>query len=67
MCRGCSAEPFKDHTASAGERTFNPASIEVKADGHTVETKPDEGWSWHELAKVDEAPPLARRRANGMR
>ena len=56
VCRGCSADPFKDRTASgARERTFDPATIEVKTDGRTIETKPDEGWSWHELSNVDEA------------
>src|SRR3954471_6102226 len=57
VCRGCPADPFRDRQAPAGarERTFDPATIEVKAEGRTVETRPDEGWSWHELAKVDEA------------
>jgi hypothetical protein len=65
-CRGCPADPFKDQkvTEDVRERTFDPATIEVKAEGVTVETKPDEGWSWHELAKVDEAaggaPPRER-------
>src|SRR3954471_67803 len=57
VCRSCPADPFKDQKPDdrAPERVFDPATIEVKAAGSTVETKPDEGWSWPELARVDEA------------
>jgi len=56
VCRGCPPDPFKDRTAAprSGATTFDPATIEVKADGETIETKPDEGWSWDELELVDE-------------
>jgi hypothetical protein len=56
VCRGCPPHPFKDQTAAPQSRltTFDPATIEVKADGETIETKPDEGWSWDELDLVDE-------------
>ena len=40
---------------------FDPATIEVKADGKTIETKPDQGWSWHELDLVDDAAGGASR------
>jgi len=55
-CAGCPADPFKDREAAAPSKitTFDPATIDVKADGETVETKPDEGWSWDELDQVDE-------------
>jgi hypothetical protein len=55
-CGGCPPDPFKDHHAAARSKitTFDPATIDVKADGDTVETKPDEGWSWDELDQVDE-------------
>jgi hypothetical protein len=56
VCRGCTADPFKDHKAAAGATpvTFDPATIDVKAAGKTVETKPEEGWSWKELTLIDE-------------
>jgi hypothetical protein len=55
-CAGCPPNPFKDRHAAARSNitTFDPATIDVKADGDTVETKPDEGWSWDELDQVDE-------------
>lgn len=57
VCRGCPADPFKDQTPAprSSVTTFDPATIEVKADGETIETKPDEGWSWKELDLIDEA------------
>jgi hypothetical protein len=56
VCRGCPPDPFKERAAAprSGETRFDPATIEVKADGETIETKPDEGWSWDELDLVDE-------------
>lgn len=56
VCRGCPPNPFKDTAAAppSSVTTFDPATIEVKADGETIETKPDEGWSWDELDLVDE-------------
>ena len=55
-CAGCPLDPFKDPIAAARLRitTFDPATIDVKVDGLTIETKPDEGWSWKELDQVDE-------------
>jgi hypothetical protein len=68
VCRGCPANPFKDRTAAprSAITTFDPATIEVKADGTAIETKPDEGWSWDELDLVDEksgGAPLRERDA----
>jgi hypothetical protein len=56
VCRGCPPDPFKDATAApqSSATTFDPATIEVKADGETIETKPDEGWKWDELDLIDE-------------
>lgn len=56
MCAGCPADPFKDLRAAPRSKitTFDPATIDVKVDGDTIETKPDEGWSWVELEQVDE-------------
>jgi len=55
-CAGCPPDPFKDQKAAPRSTitTFDPATIEVKVDGDTVETKPEEGWSWDELDQVDE-------------
>jgi hypothetical protein len=55
-CAGCPPDPFKDRHAAARSQvtTFDPATIDVKVDGDTVETKPDQGWSWNELDQVDE-------------
>src|SRR6478735_5899274 len=54
-CRGCSADPFKDHHPAKATRViFDPATIDEKADGTTIETRPDQGWSWKELGDVDE-------------
>lgn len=55
VCRGCPPHPFKDRTAAPRSTvtTFDPATIEVKADGETIETKPGEGWSWDELDLID--------------
>lgn len=62
-CAGCPPDPFKDRHAAPRSNitTFDPATIDVKADGETVETKPDEGWSWSELDQVDDAAGGASR------
>ena len=56
VCAGCPADPFKASKAAAHSTitTFDPATIDVKVDGETVETKPEEGWAWDELDQVDE-------------
>jgi hypothetical protein len=55
-CAGCPADPFNDPVAAPRLQvtTFDPATIDFKVEGDTIETKPDEGWSWDELALVDE-------------
>jgi hypothetical protein len=57
VCHGCPPNPFKDRTPAdpSSAVVFDPATIDVKADGKVVETEPDEGWSWKELDRVDEA------------
>lgn len=64
VCRGCPANPFKDKTPAAGAPpvVFDPATIDVKIDGETIETRPDQGWSWKELDLIDEAAGGASRR-----
>ena len=56
VCRGCPADPFNGKAAPAGSApvTFDPATVDEPAPGTTIETKPDEGWSWKELDLVDE-------------
>jgi hypothetical protein len=55
-CAGCPADPFNDQVAlpKSHVTTFDPATIDFKVEGDTIETKPDEGWSWDELALIDE-------------
>src|SRR5581483_4695250 len=57
-CRGCPWNPFKARGKKEPHQPpvmlFDPAVIDVKEAGTTLETKPDEGWSWKELDEVDE-------------
>ena len=68
VCRGCPEDPFKGHAPADASKSvvFDPATIDVKADGKTIETKKDEGWSWNEVDLVDESAggaPRAQRDA----
>jgi hypothetical protein len=66
VCRGCSADPFHDPVPAPSPVTFDPAAIERKLPGKTLESKPDSGWKWPELDLVDESKggaPLAHRDA----
>jgi hypothetical protein len=68
ICRGCPDRPFTDPPpADRGRRViFDPATIEERAAGTTIETTPDQGWSWRELSLVDEhagGAPLRERDA----
>ena len=66
VCRGCSADPFRDPRPAPSAATFDPAAIERKQPGKTLESKPDSGWKWPELDLVDESAggaPLAHRDA----
>ena len=55
-CRGCPPNPFKEKAAvdSSEVAVFDPATVDEKAEGKTLETRPDEGWSWRELDLVAE-------------
>jgi len=55
VCRGCSADPFYDPRSAPSPVTFDPATIEQKMPGKTLESKPDSGWKWAELDLVDES------------
>jgi len=66
VCRGCSADPWRDPTAAPSPVTFDPATVERKLPGKTLESKPDSGWKWPELDLVDASKggaPLAHRDA----
>ena len=66
VCRGCSADPWRDPVPAPSPVTFDPATIERKLPGKAMESKPDSGWKWRELDLVDESrggAPLAQRDA----
>ena len=52
ICHGCPADPQVDSKHPLDEVTFDPATIERRMPGKTMETRPDEGWAWSELGKV---------------
>ena len=55
VCRGCSADPWNDRRPAPAPVTFDPATIERKLPGKTLESKPASGWKWPELELVDES------------
>jgi hypothetical protein len=55
VCKGCSADPFHDPVPAPSPPTFDPATVERKLPGKTLESKPDSGWKWPELDLVDES------------
>jgi hypothetical protein len=66
VCRGCSADPWRDPVPAPSPVTFDPATAERKLPGKALESKPDSGWTWPELDLVDESQggaPLAHRDA----
>ena len=66
VCRGCSADPFRDPVPAPSPVTFDPVTVERRLPGKTLESKPDSGWKWPELDLVDESKggaPLAHRDA----
>ena len=57
-CHGCPTDPAKDVKDPQPEVLFDPAAVERKMPGTTLEKKPDSGWSWVELNEIaDNAPP----------
>ena len=65
-CRGCTADPWTDRRTVAETHVFNPAVIERKWAGHTIEAKKARGWAWQELAFVDQVQggaPVEQREA----
>lgn len=53
-CEGCSADPWNDRARARGVRLFDPATIDLKPAGRTIETDKHVGWAWSELNLVDE-------------
>jgi len=65
FCRGCSDDPFIKQKKSTGDHMFDIATIERKAPGKEIHSKP-EGWDWVELTMVDPShggAPLSQRDA----
>jgi hypothetical protein len=64
ICRGCPDHLGGVKRGMTNVSIFEYASIERKAPGQELETRPDEGWSWSELDLVEEtvggAPPAHR-------
>jgi hypothetical protein len=66
MCRGCSADPFRNRGKTSTQTRFDPAAIERQMPGETMEFSSDSGWSWVDLNSVDPSlggAPLAHRDA----
>ena len=55
LCDGCPPGAAATRENGSARIVFDPASIERKFKGQALETEPDSGWAWPELAKVDEA------------
>jgi hypothetical protein len=53
ICHGCPVDPHHDRTHPLETATFDIAAIERKMPGKTMETKPEEGWAWNELRRMD--------------
>jgi len=55
VCRNCPPDPARNQQPRLEEVVFEPAAIERKMAGKTMETQPDSGWDWPELDLVSEA------------
>jgi hypothetical protein len=65
-CHGCTSNPWNQRDVGLSTILFDPATVDVKMDGKTLELTADQGWSWKELDLVDEAAggaPVAQRDA----
>jgi hypothetical protein len=66
VCKGCPADPMKNHKKVEGTREFAFAVVERKLAGDEIELRKDSGWAWVELNFVDQTSggaPLAHRDA----
>jgi hypothetical protein len=68
-CRGCPADPFNEPKPDPGAvRVFDPAVIERKLPGRSLESEVDSGWSWKELELIGpEAGPQARAQRDALK
>ena len=53
-CRGCSSDPHNQKRAMKDQVLFDPAAIERRMKGTTLEVSTDSGWAWPELDEVQE-------------
>src|SRR6185436_5529586 len=51
-CKGCSADPHTKKDPTTDKVLFDPAAVERKMKGATMEVSPDSGWAWPELDEV---------------
>jgi hypothetical protein len=65
-CRGCPPDPRTSAAGQSDHRLVNPAAIELRMGGASIEVRSESGWAWPELDLVDPAAggaPLAQRDA----
>jgi hypothetical protein len=55
ICHNCPENAVRNGKPVPGVRTFDPAAIERKMPGDTIEISEDSGWGWTELNFVDPA------------
>jgi hypothetical protein len=54
-CHGCPDKLRGSATSRGDHLLFNPAALERRMSGTSIETKPESGWDWPELDLVDPA------------
>jgi hypothetical protein len=65
-CRGCPSDSRAGGAGRPDHRLFNPAAIEHRMQGRSIEVSSESGWAWPELDLVDPAAggaPQAQRDA----
>lgn len=60
-CRGCSEDPAKDKEPAGRIIEFDPAVIEWKLPGRTLESAPGSGWKWSEIDDIGPDAPRGAR------
>jgi hypothetical protein len=67
-CHGCPKDPMHSAEMAGKVVVFDPAVIERRLPGRSMETKTDSGWKWSDLEDVGpESPPGARAQRDGLR
>jgi hypothetical protein len=56
-CRGCSEDPENDKKPAGRAIEFDPAVIEWKLAGRTLESAPGSGWKWSEIDDIGPGAP----------